>query len=192
MKRLLMLAFAALLSFATLAGAENDVLWLYWTVDASVDQSGRGDGIEFYGANLYVVQEEGGEGKLISTKYVDGSATALNGGNEFGRSEGLPCDCLVSDISGVGVGASFYVELLGADYETVVGYWQGGYMAMDDLTTMHQAMSGMVAGLQREEPFHHVHGGEWVANQFSSVPEPSSGLLFLIGTALLALRRRKA
>ena len=192
MKRLLMLAFAALLSFATLAGAENDVLWLYWTVDASVDQSGRGDGIEFYGANLYVVQEEGGEGKLISTKYVDGSATALNGGNEFGRSEGLPCDCLVSDISGVGVGASFYVELLGSDYETVVGYWQGGYMTMDDLTRMHQAMTGMVAGLQREEPFHHVHGGEWVANQFSSVPEPSSGLLFLIGTALLALRRRKA
>lgn len=192
MKRLLMLAFAALLSLASRAKAEDDVLWLYWKVDASVDQSGRGDGIEFYGASLYVVEEEGGEGRLISTKYGDGSAKTLNGANEYERFDGLPCDCLVSDISGVGVGASFYVELLGSDYDTVVGYWQGDFMTMDDLTKMHQALTGMVAGLQREEPFHHVHGGEWVANQFSSVPEPSGGLLLLIGTAILALRRRKA
>ena len=191
MKRLLILAFAALLAFVSRAEAEKDVLWLYWTVDASVDQSGRGDGIEFYGANLYVVEEAGGEGRLISTKYVNGSAKALNGANEDEPFADRTCDCLMSDISGVGVGAQFYVELLGADYETVVGYWQDGYMTMEELTRMHQALTGMVAGLQREEPFHHVHGGEWVANQFSSVPEPSSGLLLLIGTAILALRRRK-
>ena len=190
MKKLLMMAFAALLSFASRAEAEDDALWLSWTVDASVDQSGRGDGIEFYGANLYVVQEEGGAGELVSTKYVDGSAKSLNGANEMDRSGVLPCDCLMSDISGVGVGAQFYVELLGASQETV-GWWTGEYMTMEELTSAHEALTGMIAGLQTGEPFHHVHGGEWVANRFSTVPEPTSGLLVLIGAALMALRRRK-
>ena len=96
----------------------------------------------------------------------------------------------MSDISGIGIGAQFYVELLGASQETI-GWWSGDYMTMEALTSAHEALTGMVAGLQTSEPFHHVHGGQWVANQFSTVPEPSSGLLVLIGAALMALRRRK-
>ena len=34
-------------------------------------------------------------------------------------------------------------------------------------------------------------GGIWTAMQFNEVPEPSGGLLFIVGGALLALRRRK-
>lgn len=194
MRKLLLLAFAALLAFASFAEAENDVLWLYWTVDASVDQSGRSaGGIEFYGANLYVVEDGSSEATLVCTKYATGPTTTLTGENEYrlpGSDQG--CDlCLMGKITGVGVGARFYVELLGASLETV-GWWQGDYMTMEELTTVHEALTGMVAGLQTKEPFHHVHGGEWVANQFSSVPEPTSGLLTLIGVALLALRRRKS
>ncbi len=74
--------------------------------------------------------------------------------------------------------------------------WTGGdgtgeCMAREERTGIHKALTGMVAGLQTKEPFHHVHGGQWVADQFSSVPEPSGGLLTLVGLALLALRRRK-
>ena len=191
MKRLLMMALVAMLAFVSRAG-EDDGLWLYWTVDAGVDQSGRSEGgIEFYGANLYVVEDGSAEGRLVSTKYANRATTSLTGANELGQGD-QPCgQCLVSDITGVGVGAQFYVELLGADLETV-GWWKGDYMTMEQLVATHEALTGMVAGLQTKEPFHHVHGGEWGANQFSSVPEPSSGLLLLIGTALLALRRRRA
>ena len=193
MKRLLILAFAALLAFVS--RAEDDVTWLYWMVDASKDQSGRSEGgIEFYGANLYVCEEDGGSGRLVSTKWANSETpvTVLTGENEWRLDGEQACgQCLMSNISGIGVGAYFYVELLNAAGETV-GWWAGEhYMSMEELTSAHTALSGMVAGLQREEPFHHVHGSEWVAKTFSSVPEPSSGLLLLIGTAILALRRRK-
>lgn len=184
MKRLLLMAFAAMLALAS--RAEDDVLWLYWTVDSTESE------IEFYGANLYVV-EDGASGRLVSTKFVDSAApvTVLTGENEFGRSEPGGCSrCLMSDISGIGIGASFYVELLSASMETV-GWWAGDYMTMEDLVTAHKALTGMVAGLQTKEPFHHVHGGQWVATQFSSVPEPSGGLLTLFGLALLVLRRKR-
>ena len=192
MKRLLLMLFAAALAFASFAGAD-DVLWLYWTVDSSES------GIEFYGANLYMV-EDGESGKLVSTKWSTGAqtgtmTTGLTGENELkipgATTPSQPCDmCLVSDITGVGIGAQFYVELLGANQETV-GYWTGRYMSMEELTGIHEALTGMVSGLQTKEPFHHVHGGQWVADQFSTVPEPSGGLLALVGLALLALRRRK-
>ena len=68
--------------------------------------------------------------------------------------------------------------------------WKGGYMTMETLTTAHKALDGMVSGLQTKEPFQHVHGGQWVASSFM-IPEPSGGLLTLVGLALLALRRRK-
>lgn len=192
MKRLLLMLFAATLAFVSFAGAD-DVLWLYWTVDSSES------GIEFYGANLYVV-EDGESGRLVSTKWSTGAqtgtmTTGLTGENELKipgpTTPSQPCDmCLVSDITGVGIGAQFYVELLGANQETV-GYWTGRYMSMEELTGIHEALTGMVSGLQTKEPFHHVHGGQWVADQFSTVPEPSGGLLALVGLALLALRRRK-
>ena len=190
MKRLLTMAFAALLATVSFAEAESDVLWLYWTVDAGEDKSGRSaDGIEFYGANLYVVEDGSSEGRLVSTTYANGPTKALTGENAL--SDSPDCgQCLMSDITGIGVGASFYVELLGADLETV-GWWKGDYMSMDELIAAHEALSGMVAGLQTKDPFHHAHGGQWVADQFSTVPEPTSGLLLLIGSALLALRRRR-
>ena len=182
MKKFLMMAL--ILPLAFVARAENDALWLYWTVDSSESN------IEFYGANLYVVEDGGTEGRLVSTKYADGKTTKLSGANELGRGDQACGECLMSDITGIGIGAAFYVELLGATQETV-GYWAGEYMSMETLTTAHEALTGMVAGLQTKEPFHHVHGGEWGANQFSTIPEPSGGILVLIGTALIMLRRRK-
>ena len=184
MKKLLLMAFALALAFVSRAGGENDTLWLYWTVDSSAS------GIEFHGANLYVV--ENGEGNLVgSTKWANSATpvTTLSGANEFGQGDQDCKYCLMSDISGVGIGAAFYVELVNGLGE-VVGLWKGGYMTMETLTTAHKALDGMVSGLQTKEPFQHVHGGEWVASSFM-IPEPSGGLLMLVGMALLALRRRK-
>lgn len=185
MKKFLLMAFAMALAFVSRAG-ENDGLWLYWTVDSTES------GIEFYGANLYVVESEGGDGRLVSSKYANSEVpvTTLSGANEFGQGDQDCSRCLMSDISGTGIGAAFYVELVNAAGETV-GWWKGDYMSMEVLTTAHEALTGMVSGLQTKEPFQHVHGGEWVANQFSNIPEPSGGLLALVGLALLALRRRR-
>lgn len=184
MKKLLLMAFALALAFVSRAGGENYALWLYWTVDSTAS------GIEFCGANLYVV--ENGQGNLVSTKWANSATpvTTLSGANELGQGDQDCTLCLMSDISGIGIGAAFYVELVNGLGE-VVGWWKGDYMSMETLTTVHKALDGIVSGLQTKEPFQHVHGGQWVADQFSSVPEPSGGLLTLVGLALLALRRRK-
>ena len=193
MKKLLFMTFAMLLAFASRAGDHE--LWLYWMVDAS-GENGSGDRIEFYGANLYVI--ENGEGRLVDsaggtgTKYAiemldSQKVTKLSGENEFGQGAQDCLKCLMSDISGVGIGAQFYVELLG-EAQAVVGVSDS--VSMEELLATRDALTGRFVDYLHDDTFQHGHGGELVFTAFT-VPEPTSGLLVLLGVALMALRRRR-
>ena len=91
----------------------------------------------------------------------------------------------LADLSGITGGDAnsqyYFIELYNG--ENLVGYTSTGLGGNDlsnyikewsDLSNMTQSMTG------------------WGGAQFTAVPEPTSGMLMLLGMALLGLRRKKA
>ena len=147
---------------------------LYWQVQ------GEGDGDTFDSATLYATDGS-------TTKSI-GSASTANG-TLFTDSDGPYSDTMQTDLTAAGVDNSswsFYVEM--ANYKvggTGDGTTKTGYKwSYDQLVS---------AGYVATNPFDSVDSvaDSSIANLGSSTPEPTSGMLMLIGGSLLALRRRR-
>ena len=148
-----------------LAGASASAGTLYWQVTADTGKT-------FEEAWLVAEAKEGGALSYIEGVDSDGqspSSTALT----------------QTDLAGYESDAYlFYVEMCNynnGDYETVATGYKYSY---DELVS-----SGYVAAspLEVNDAIAAASG----ANFGSPIPEPSSGLLLLIGGAMLALRRRR-
>ena len=146
-----------------LAGASASAGTLYWQVSGA-DQ-------DFDEAWLVAEAKEGG-----ALTYIDGVDS---------QSDKRSTALTQTDISAYeGDGYLFYVEMSNynnGDYETVATGYKYSY---DELVS-----SGYVAAspLEVNDAIAAASG----ANFGSPIPEPSSGLLLLIGGAMLALRRRR-
>lgn len=181
MKRILVL-LAVCVSFV---GFGEELM--YWMVDSTAA------GIEFFGANLYAVTTEGGvqsAPQLIQSQY---NVSEGAGGVTYAEATTLqnPAECptgmgfkaFMTDISPYGVQSAFYVELINLQ-GTVVGFWTGDYVTRDDIFNM-QAVNGFRTQTSTPTSF----AQPWIADQFSSVPEPTGGVLVLLGGIVLMLRR---
>lgn len=154
---------AAVMLFASAASAGT----LYWQVDNVDDFADQlGASTDGYGAELFRLNKNTNEKTSLTDGYAIDAPTGIQ----------------QADITGYeGDQYLFYVELV--NYQTgasAEGYkwgygdlYSSGYVAMDarDIPTV-SANAG-------------AHGN------FGAAPEPSSGLLLLMGGALLALRRRR-
>lgn len=163
MKRLLL---TAALLMALLPGRAEEQI-LYWLVD-SVHNSK----FEFKSALLYAQLGEGEKKGLLE---VDAHTPLTTELIEIDLLEALHTDDLT--------GYRFFIELVNFDAETydVKGVAITQTSSYSDLVNNHH-----ILGAGNTIPENLIY---WTP--YFMIPEPSSGLLLLIGSALLALRRRR-
>lgn len=190
MKKVILTALTACALFAAWGEEDSSYQYLYWCV-------GDRGAYEFAGAALYAVTEGSDEKVMISYAPVPGNPEGDNwaaaAANHLGGTTPGPSgDALVADISGYGPTTSFYIELM--NEVTINGEKQftsilalGSPVTYETLLLM-EVIEGLASGQMVGEM--RVANSVWNPSNYV-VPEPTSGLLLLMGAAVLALRRRR-
>lgn len=167
MKSIRNLVLVALTALAV-GGLQADTL--YWQVDTGAADAYSGyDKSSVDGATLYKVATEG-----ATRPYED--ATEVSG---YVKVENGKTGVLGADIGTDGSTYSFFVELYNASGDVVWTQYASTYQQLLD--------SGYISTGGITTPAEMATGGM----NGASVPEPTSGVLLLIGGAMLALRRRR-
>ena len=164
MKRLFVLA---LLSFAFNAMAED--YFLYWMVDDNAQL----DGMDLSSGDYYAkIKTAGGDYLSLYTGPEYGSY-----GKEYGFNTDLNLPTFAGTWSDIPAGTtSFIVELYNST-GSAAGSWVGQ-------ATLEWNSSNFTVGGTQTPP------GWALASSFTAAPEPTSGMLLLLGVAGLALRRK--
>lgn len=175
MKKILVLVA---LGFAALG---SQAAYLYWQLDSSVGLEAKDSGgYTFNGHDFAYAQIKASDGNVLTSTYVDGSA--IEGTiNAPGKTKYVVDVSSYKDSSCV-----FYVELIGYD-SAVYGSNTGVIGVTEENTYTYEVLknAGYIGTNLISIPVA-WHGGTVAA------PEPTSGLLMLLGVAALGLKRRKA
>lgn len=188
--------FAAILSCATcVCLAEGDPVGgeylMYWMVDYSGKASEMATQVADKTAEGWINpnRDTGNDfnwSRLVAV--VDGEKVTVGAAELNSLQAGSTADPLVADLSGVsGPITSFAVEFF--NYNVLDGSlsllgWT------ESITPDELVANGMIADF-RDPKYPQASYAVWSPMEFAAVPEPTSGLLLLIGGALLALRRKQ-
>ena len=192
--KICVLLFSVLATAAAVA-AEGEVLW--WMVGpdfGSITAKNTEDGTETTAAALGVtdvrVRYESGDGTSGYLSFFglneDGSVSVYDGSTGLGGESGmgLPAEYF-GDLSGLsGASYSFVVEL--GNYAD--GRWTHTSMESEKVSYDTLVAQKHITAWEHDYP---SYGQAWSPSSYTVVPEPSGGILLLIGGALLALRRKR-
>ncbi len=171
MKKILWSVAVALIA----VGARADVL--YWQVSSPTTTDGSAISLEtFKYAAVYAQNDATGKGVYLSSFRPNNDEADVT--VPVGAIYGVDFSASADDYTGM----TFYIELYSADsmYKSSTG------KSYSDLKA-----AGHIADFTNDfEKMNAWSGGTFVASS-SNVPEPTSGMLLLVGAALLGLRRRK-
>ena len=100
--------------------------------------------------------------------------------------------------AGVGLPAEYFADLsgisdLGYSFVLELGHWEedSGWVATSMEAKESYAKLKEMQHISDWDNTSPTYGTPWTPSNFSVVPEPSSGLMVLVGTALLMLRRKR-
>lgn len=181
--------FAAILSCATcVCLAEEDpvgVYLMYWMVDYSGKAADGWINLSPNTGNDFTANDFNWS-RLVAV--VDGEKVTVGAAELRDLQAGSTADPLVADLSGVSRPiTSFAVEFF--NYNVLDGSlsllgWT------ESITPDELLAQGKIADF-RDPKYPQASYDVWSPKEFAAVPEPTSGLLLLIGGALLALRRKQ-
>lgn len=183
-KSLIVILAAALVGAAWAEDTSADVL--VWYLDTNEDMEHSGS--EFDTIKFWAVDANNNKINLADRTYVLNSGAAAGSGDTI----------LVSDSGGdepTAIWGDYYTNLRGLD--TGYSFWMELYLGGTKVDRMLQPVTWekfqghMIASSGIGEDFNLPDNVELYNFASSMIPEPSSGLLFLMGGALLALRRRR-
>jgi hypothetical protein len=185
----------SVLATAAAAAAEGEVLWWmvgpdFGSITAKNTEDNTVTTADALGVTDVRVRYESTDGSVGYLSFFglneDGSVTVYDGstklGGEYGM--GLPAEYF-GDLSGLsGESYSFVVEL--GNYSD--GRWTHTSMESEKVSYDTLVAQKHITSWKNDAP---SYGTPWVAGNYSVVPEPTSGLLTVLGIAFLALRRRR-
>ena len=160
-------SIVAVAVFAVALLAQADVL--YWMVSDEIAETATGSASTF--ATLYAVSAADSSKTELDSRSESQVYTAYDVGSAF----------QYSGIENYSSGYSFLVEILSGDYS-------GQSYSVDTYDALKNYIVGSGSSLQPSSFAPEGFGG---GTSTYNVPEPTSGLLFLVGGMLLGLKRRR-
>ena len=187
LKKFLILAAAFALTLSCEAAGGGEVLWWmigdnYGSITGTTEDGKTMTAAQLGVTDARIGYEDASGNRTYLTLYgIDdqGTVYALEGA----AGVGLPAEYF-ADLSGISdLGYSFVLEL---------GHWENNQWintSMEASATYQELVAGKhISNWDNTAP---TYGTPWTPSNFSVVPEPSSGLMLLVGTALLMLRRKR-
>jgi hypothetical protein len=188
LKKVLFLTAAFALTLSCEAAGGGEVLW--WMIG---ENYGSITGTTEDGKTTMTAAQLGVTDARIGYEDASGNRTYLTlyGIDDQGTVYAL------EGAAGVGLPAEYFADLsgisdLGYSFVLELGHWENNQWintSMEASATYQELVAGKhISNWDNTAP---TYGTPWTPSNFSVVPEPSSGLMVLVGTALLMLRRKR-
>jgi hypothetical protein len=188
LKKVLFLTAAFALALSCEAAGGGEVLW--WMIG---ENYGSITGTTEDGKTTMTAAQLGVTDARIGYEDASGNRTYLTlyGIDDQGTVHAL------EGAAGVGLPAEYFADLsgisdLGYSFVLELGHWENNQWintSMEASATYQELVAGKhISNWDNTAP---TYGTPWTPSNFSVVPEPSSGLMVLVGTALLMLRRKR-
>lgn len=181
MKKKIIAALVAI-AFATVVSAQV----LYWQVNPSVTITGGSDGLSWAYATLYAVASDSSTPTQLSSQKFDSDGTPSTANayvdQKYFSDSTAPAYATLSGTDYTGY--SFYIELVNYDNNVATGVARSESIAYSNLGNALQD----AANFNSDWSSINAMGSSLT---FTAIPEPTSGLLLLVGAAVLGLRRKR-